>query len=90
MSQRFHLEVLLLSKSGSERGISIDADSGPLGHALCKSKSQDFFTFIQIGSGHTVVVNKKILQKNLLFIIKRSFKSKAATCTVCILFQRFS
>ena len=30
VSQCSHLEVLLLSKFGSERGISIDADSGPL------------------------------------------------------------
>ena len=37
-------------------GISIDADSGPPRYVLwcCGSKSQDFFTFIQIGSGHTV------------------------------------
>ena len=38
-------------------GISIDTDSGPLGYVLwfCGSRSQDFFTFIQIGSGHTVI-----------------------------------
>ena len=56
VSQCLHLEVLLLSKFGSERGISIDADSGPLGYVLwcCGSRSQDFFTFIQISSGHTV------------------------------------
>ena len=36
----------------SERGISINTDSGPLGYVLwcCGSRSQDFFTFIQIGS----------------------------------------
>ena len=33
-------------------GISIDTDSGPLW--CCGSRSQDFFTFIQIGSWHTV------------------------------------
>ena len=55
-SQCSHLEVFLLSKFGSNRGISIDEDSGPLGYVLwcCDSRSQDFFTFIQIGSGHTV------------------------------------
>ena len=37
-------------------GNSINADSGPLGYVLlcCDSSSQDFFNFIQIGSGHTV------------------------------------
>ena len=34
VSQCSHLEVLLLSKFGSERGISIDADSGPLRYVL--------------------------------------------------------
>ena len=40
----------------SERGIFINTDSWPLGYVLwfCGSKSQDFFTFIQIGSGYTV------------------------------------
>ena len=48
--------VLLLSKFGSEREISIDADSGPFGYLLlcCGSRSQEEFIFIQIGSGHTV------------------------------------
>ena len=38
-------------------GISIDADSGPLGYVLwcCAGRSQDFLTFVQICSGHTVV-----------------------------------
>ena len=33
------------------------ADSGPLGYVLwcCGIRIQDFFTFIQIGSGHTVL-----------------------------------
>ena len=37
--------------------ISIDAFSGPLGYVFwcCGSKSHDFFTFIQIGSGYTVL-----------------------------------
>ena len=37
-------------------GISIDADSGHLWYVLCccGSRSQDFLTFIQICSGHTV------------------------------------
>ena len=40
----------------SERGNSIDADSDPLRYVLwcCGSRSQEDFTFIQIGSGHTV------------------------------------
>ena len=39
---------------GLKGRISIDADSGPLGYVLwyCGSRSHDFFTFIQIGSGH--------------------------------------
>ena len=44
-------------------GISIDADSGPLGCVLwcCGSICHQFFTFIHIGSGHTVkAINKKI------------------------------
>ena len=43
-------------KWGLKGGISIDTDSGPHGYVLwcCGSRSQDFFTFIQIGSGHTV------------------------------------
>ena len=34
---------------GLKGGISIDADSGPLGYVLwcCGSRSKDFFTFIQ-------------------------------------------
>ena len=48
VSQCSHLEV--------KGGISVDAYSMPLGYVLwCRgSKSQDFSTFIQIGSGHTV------------------------------------
>ena len=44
-------------KRGLKGGISIDADYGHLGYALwcCGSRSQDFLTFIQIGSGHTVL-----------------------------------
>ena len=34
VSQCSHLEVLLLGKFGSERGNSIDADSGPLGYVF--------------------------------------------------------
>ena len=39
-------------------GISVDADSGPLGYILwcCGGRSRDFFTFIQIGTVHTVAV----------------------------------
>ena len=42
-----------ISKFGSERGVQI---LGLLGYVLwsCGSKSQDFFTFIQIGLGHSV------------------------------------
>ena len=44
-------------KWGLKGGISIDTDSGPLGYVLwcCGSRSQDFFTFIQIGPGHTMM-----------------------------------
>jgi hypothetical protein len=43
-------------KWGLKGGISIDADSGPPKYELwcCGGICQDFFTFIQIGSGHTV------------------------------------
>ena len=46
-------------KWGLKGGISIDTDSGPVGYVLwcCGSRSQDFFIFIQIGSGHTVYVS---------------------------------
>ena len=39
-----------------KRRVSIDTDSGPHGYVLWSygSRSQEFFTFIQIGSGHTV------------------------------------
>ena len=50
-------------------GISIDTDSGPLWYVLlcCGSRSQDFFTFIQIGSGHTVltIVYKKVIHSSI-------------------------
>ena len=51
-------------KWGLKGGISIDTDSGPHGYVLwcCGSRSQDFFTFIQIGSGHTVRYCVKILE----------------------------
>ena len=52
VSQCSHLEVLILSKLGLKRGISIDADSWPLDAVVVKVKT--FFTFIQVGSGHTV------------------------------------
>ena len=44
-------------KWGLKGGISIATDFGPLGYVLwcCGSGSQGFFTFIQIGSGHTTV-----------------------------------
>ena len=41
-------------KWGLKGGISIDADSGPPRYVL-GGISQEFFAFIQIGSGHTVV-----------------------------------
>ena len=46
----------LLSKFGSERGISIDADSGPPRYVLwcCGSICHQLLTFFQIGCGHTV------------------------------------
>jgi hypothetical protein len=44
---------LALSKYGSEMGdFNYDADFGPPSYVL--GICQDFFTFIQIGSGHTV------------------------------------
>ena len=51
-----HLEVLLLSKFGSERGTSFDGDSGPLWYVLwcCGGICHQPDAFIQIGSGHTV------------------------------------
>ena len=51
VSQCSHLEVLLVSIFGCER----------------RNFSQDEFTFIQIGSGHTVVIGT-IELKNLLYI----------------------
>ena len=50
-------------KWGLKGGISIDTDSGPHEYLLwwCGSRSQDFFTFIQIGSDHTVESNKSVL-----------------------------
>ena len=59
VSQCSNLEVLLLSKFGSERGISIDGDSGPPGYVLwCYgSRIREEFTFIQICYGHTVLDN---------------------------------
>ena len=56
-SQHSHLEVLLLSKFWSERGISIDTDSGPLRYVLwcCGSICHQLFTFIQIGCDHIVI-----------------------------------
>ena len=41
---------------GLKGGISIDADSGPPGYVLwcCGGICQENFTFIHIGSGHTV------------------------------------
>ena len=46
VSQYSHLEVILLSKVGSD----IDADSGP----------HDFLTFIQIGSGYTTLCSENL------------------------------
>ena len=49
-------------KWGMKGGISIDINSRPLGYVLwfCGSRSQAFFTFIQIGSGHTVAWNRHL------------------------------
>ena len=60
-------------KWGMKGGISIDVDSGPLGYVLwcCGSRSQDFFTFIQIGSGHTAGHGRVVY----LFISNVFFKS---------------
>ena len=58
-------------KWGLKGGISIDTDSGPLGYVLwcCGSRSQDFFfTFIQIGSGHTVIDRGLILNFFAIFL----------------------
>ena len=60
-------------KWGLKGGISIDADSGPPRYVLwCfGSRSHDFFTFIQIGSGHTVSKNAEQLNNipTLLFSV---------------------
>ena len=50
VSQCSHLEVLLLSKFGS------DVDSGPPMYVLwcCGGICHQVFTFVKIGSGHTV------------------------------------
>ena len=47
----------IFMKRGLKEGISIDADSGPLGYVLwcCGSRSWEVFTFYQIGFGHTVL-----------------------------------
>ena len=44
-------------------GISIDADSGPIGYVLwcCGSRSWEVLTFFQIGSGHTVILKKNVV-----------------------------
>ena len=54
-SRHSHLEVFLLNKLGSERGIPIDADSGPHKYVVwcCGRICHQPFTFIQIGSDHT-------------------------------------
>ena len=59
-------------KWGLKGGISIDADSGPPKYEpwCCAGICQDFFTFIQIGSGHTV---------------KRVGNFKYSKCPVCTL-----
>ena len=56
-SQHSHFEVLLLSKFWSERGISIDTDSGTLRYVLwcCGSICHQLFILIQIHSKHTVI-----------------------------------
>ena len=57
-------------KWGLKGVISIDTDSGPLGYVIWSfgSKSQDFFTFIQIGYGNTVALasKKKSYQKSIV------------------------
>ena len=44
-------------------GFQIDTDSRPLGYVLwcCVSNSQDFFTMIQISSGHTVYPHSTLI-----------------------------
>ena len=48
--------IFFFFKFGSERGISIDADSGPLRYVLwcCGGICHQLLTFFKIGSGHTV------------------------------------
>ena len=50
---------------GLKGGISIDADSGPHGYVLwcCGSRSQDFFTFIQVGPGQSILWNTAVISK---------------------------
>ena len=57
LKKNVSLKKLLLKMNwGLKGGVSIDADSGPLRYVLwcCGSRSQEEFTFIQIGSGHAV------------------------------------
>ena len=51
-------------KLGLKGGISIDTDAGTLGYILWYygSRIQDFFTFIQIDSGHTVALVERCLE----------------------------
>ena len=67
---------------GLKGGISIDADSGPLGY-ICTlmlwSISQEEFTFIHIGLGHTVVKMNLIFRLSFLYTktrLKRFFVTK--------------
>ena len=58
LNKKQFLKILWSIVSCLKGGISIDTDSWPLGYVVwcCGSRSQDFFAFIQIGSGsgHTV------------------------------------
>ena len=73
-SQCLYLEVLLLSKFGSERGgISINADFGPLSYVLwCCGGICQPDTFIQIGSDHNVLKTISSLCRNddTIFFLK--------------------
>ena len=65
-------------KWGLKGGISINTDSGPLGYVLwcCGNRSQDFFTFIQIGSGHTVSKMFKRSRRSGKWVESNSFQTE--------------
>ena len=62
------LEVLKISIFGLKGGISIVAEGLLITYVLCDSICHQLFTFIQIGSGHTVIPMIHSLLTNLIFL----------------------